>query len=136
MDSLFLKTSVTILALLIFEVFASGFGIVVFESGTFDSLMKHFEFSFDHYVEIAFFHLFSIGTVLFIVLHLLSVFRIQSKLLFQTLIAYGLLLGSHLVWFPLASPVLKIFSTFALFIFVIYLLVVLLKRVYLQTRFD
>ncbi len=124
------------LALLIIEIFVSGFGIVVLESGTFDSMMKHFEFSFDHYIEIAFFHLFSIGTVLFIVLHLLSVFRIQTKLLFNTLIAYGLLLVSHFVWFLLTSPVLKIFSAFALFIFVIYLLVIILKRVYLQTRFD
>lgn len=124
------------LALFIFEIFASGFGIVLLESGTVDSLIKHFEFSFDHYVEIAFFHLFSIGAELFIVLHLLSVFRIQSKLLFQTLIAYGLLLGSHLVWFLLTLPVLKIFFAFALFIFVMYLLIVILKRVYLQTRFD
>ncbi len=136
MDSLFLKVSVTILALFIVEIFLSGFGIVALESGSFRSLVEHFAFSFDHYVEIAFFHLFSIGTVLFIVLHLFSVFRIQNNLLPKTLLAYGLLFGSHIFWYMIASEALKIFSAISLFVLIFYLLFVILKRVYLQTRFD
>ena len=132
MDSLFLKVSVTILALFIVEIFVSGFGIVALESGSFETLTKHFDFSFDRYVEIAFFHLFSMGTVLFVVVHLLSAFRISNNLLPKTLLAYGLLFGSHIFWYPIASPALKIFSAVSLFIFVSYLLLVVSKRVYLQ----
>ena len=136
MDSLFLKVSVTIIALFIVEIFISGFGIVALESGSFQSLLKHFAFSFDHYVEIAFFHLFSMGTILFIVLHLFSVFRIQNDLVPKTLLAFGLLFGSHILWYVIASPALKIFSAVLLFLFVFYLLFIVVRRVYLQTRFD
>ncbi len=136
MDSLFIKISATILVVFIVELFLSGYAVVFYSLDSFASVIKHFHFSFDHYIEIAFFHLFSIGMILFIVLHLLSIFRVKNSLGFETTVNYFLLFVSHIAWYLLSSPTLKIVASLSLFFYLFYLLILLLKRLYQQTIFH
>jgi len=94
--------------------------------------MLLFSSNYERYIEIAFFHLFGIATILFILLHLLSVFRIQTKLVWQTLLGYLLLAGSHIFWYLLDAPSLKIFTSLALFIFVLFISSLLLRLFYIS----
>ncbi len=132
MDRRFLKTSLAILSLFIVEIFISGFSITLIESKSLDLLVEHFKFSFEHYVEIAFFHLFSMSTILFILLHLQSVLHIRNRISLETLLAYALLCGSHIFWYLLGSFLLKIFTTISLFLLVLHLLYTTLKKAYFQ----
>ena len=136
MNSFFLKVYISILTFFVIELFVSGLGIVIISNQTLKSLLQHFSFSFEHYIELAFFHIFSIATLLFIVLHFLSIFRIKHNLMSVTLIGFSLLFGSHIVWYFFDMVVLKIVTSVTLFIFFLYLLAKLLKRTYLQTSFD
>ena len=128
MDNVFYKTSLMILFFFIVEIFISGYAVIYLSLDSLDALINHFEFSYEHYIEIAFFHLFSIGMILFIVLHLLSVLKVKKTLTFDTVVVTFLLFTSHIFWYLLSSATLKLFASISLFFYLSYLVVSLSKR--------
>ncbi len=135
MDRHFFKTATTILILFILEIFLSGYAILYLSLETIAKWQEHFDFSFERFIEIAWFHLLPIGVVLFILLHLLPILHIKKRIQKESLIAYSLLFVSHILWFVLNLPLLKLIASIFLFLFVLYYSFVLLQRVYRESRF-
>ena len=135
MDRLFFKTILTTLFIFVIEIFLSGYAMLYLSIEQFEKLQEHFAFSYERFIEIAWFHLLPMSVVLFIVLHLLPIIRIKKSITKESIIAYVLLFVSHILWFVLQLPLLKLLGSVSLFIFICYLSLSILQRVYGESHF-
>ncbi len=121
--------------LLLAELFISGFAVVLVSSSNTDALEEHYAlFGIAHLLELSFIHLFSVGLLLFIFLHLVALVVSRKRIAFYTMLFFTLLLASQSVWFFVGSWQLKLFCSLMLGIMLISVIIRMIWHVYKNGR--
>ena len=130
MDRHSLKIMLVILIVFTVEIFLTGYLSVLWNVSNWEDVSKHFAYSQDRYIEVAFFHLMPMAVILFIFVHLLPVLKIRENITRDVIVLFVLLGVSQGGWFVLHSPALKVLSSLTLFGVIVYETGLLLKRLY------
>ncbi len=118
---------IILFCIFVLELFGSGYAIVAFSSkGEIESHFAHY--SFEHFVELATYHLFGVALLFFIFTHLLIIILLQKSITKELIIGNLLVLCSYGLWFFWHAPFLKIVSSVLLFLLFCFIMVRVINK--------